>query len=205
MTDLFDTPGLQPVPLPDADLSYAVAPSLGRTPAMLLELLYEQTDWRQEDIVVWGKTHRQPRLHAWYGDPGSHYTYSGIALQPLPWTPLLLDLKDRLEALSGTAFNSVLLNYYRDQNDSMGMHSDDEPELGPAPVIASLSLGEVRKLIFRHRYRRDLEALHLPLAPGSVLLMRGSTQRCWKHGINKQKKPCGPRLNLTFRRVLASA
>ncbi|MCX2982333.1 alpha-ketoglutarate-dependent dioxygenase AlkB [Halieaceae bacterium IMCC14734] len=204
MTDLFDNAGLQPIPLQDADLSYAVAPSLGLPATSLFDQLYEQTEWRQEDIVVWGKTHRQPRLHAWYGDADSSYSYSGILLQPLPWTPLLLDLKQRLEVLAGAPFNSVLLNYYRDQSDSMGMHSDDEVELGPAPIIASLSLGEVRKLVFRHRHQRDLEALHLPLASGSVLLMRGATQRCWKHGINKQKKPCGPRLNLTFRRVFKS-
>ena len=204
MTDLFDSGGLQPIPLQDAELSYAVAPSLGLPAASLFEQLYEQTAWRQEDIVVWGKTHRQPRLHAWYGDADSCYTYSGIMLQPLPWTPLLLDLKQRLEKLAGTSFNSVLLNYYRDQSDSMGMHSDDEAELGPTPIIASLSLGEQRKLVFRHRHRRDLEALHLPLASGSVLLMSGTTQRCWKHGINKQKKTCGPRLNLTFRRVFKS-
>ena len=101
------------------------------------------------------------------------------------------------------AFNSVLLNYYRDGSDSMGMHADDEPELGPEPVIASLSLGEPRRLRFRHRSRRDIESFSLLLPPASLLIMAGTTQRNWKHGINKTKRACGPRVNLTFRRIFS--
>jgi alkylated DNA repair dioxygenase AlkB len=95
----------------------------------------------------------------------------------------------------------VLLNYYRDHNDSMGLHSDDEPELGRNPTIASLSLGTPRTLVLKHRSRRELKPIHLTLDPGSLLLMQGETQHHWKHGINKLHRPCGPRVNLTFRRI----
>ena len=100
---------------------------------------------------MWGKQYSQPRLVAWYGDPDCSYTYSGITLAPLPWTGLLLDIKNRIECITATTFNSVLLNYYRDHRDSMGLHSDDEPELGTQPEIASLSLGEERTFVLKHR------------------------------------------------------
>jgi alkylated DNA repair dioxygenase AlkB len=96
----------------------------------------------------------------------------------------------------------VLLNYYRDHRDSMGMHSDDEPELGPRPAIASVSLGHQRTFILKHRTRKELERVTLPLESGSLLLMKGDTQRHWKHGIDKERRPCGPRINLTFRQIL---
>jgi alkylated DNA repair dioxygenase AlkB len=99
-------------------------------------------------------------------------------------------------------FNSVLLNYYRDQRDSMGFHSDDERELGERPIIASLSLGEERTFILKHKTKKHLKTVRLILASGSLLLMKGGTQRYWKHGINKESRPCGPRVNLTFRRIL---
>ena len=96
----------------------------------------------------------------------------------------------------------MLLNYYRDQRDSMGMHSDDEPELGSNPTIASVSLGEQRTLVLKHKFRKELKPVHLPLDSGSLLLMKGATQHHWKHGINKESRPCGPRVNLTFRRIV---
>ncbi len=167
-----------------------------------LNWFVEQTPWRSEEITLFGKRYLQPRLTAWYGDSGCGYRYSGLAMEPLPWTGPLLQIKQKLESLCESRFNSVLLNYYRDQNDSMGMHSDDERELGPEPVIASLSLGATRTLAFRHKHRRDVGVLKLSLQDGSVLLMRGRTQACWKHGIAKERQPCGPRVNLTFRQVL---
>ena len=103
--------------------------------------------------------------------------------------------------MTGISFNSALLNYYRDNRDSMGLHSDDEPELGERPIIASFSLGEERTIIFKHKTRSDRKPIRLTLANGSLLLMTGETQRYWKHGINKEKHPCGPRINLTFLRV----
>jgi len=152
---------------------------------------------------MWGRTLPQPRLTAWYGDPGRSYAYSGLRLDPLPWTPLLLDIKTRVEETAGSTFNSVLLNYYRDHHDSIGFHSDDEPELGDRPIIASLSLGAERTFILKHKTLGRLGRVQLRLAPGSLLLMSGDTQRCWRHGILTESRTCGPRVNLTFRRIIS--
>ena len=191
------------VPLPDAELILFERVDLGCDRQDLLQQLIEDTPWRAEDITLFGKTYPQPRLLAWYGDEKAHYTYSGISHQPIPWTEQLLQLRDIAQALAGNPFNSVLLNYYRDQRDSMGLHADDEPELGPEPVIASLSLGAERKLVFQHR-RREFDSFSLALPSGSLLVMKGATQRNWKHGIRKLTRPCGPRVSLTFRRVIPS-
>jgi alkylated DNA repair dioxygenase AlkB len=199
MHDLLSDFEIERLPLPDADLSFWRQMDLGRPCDSLLQELIESTDWRQEEITVYGKSYLQPRLSAWHGDLS--YSYSGIRLEPLPWTPILLDLKARVEALTGNEFNSVLLNYYRDQNDSMGMHSDDERELGPQPAIASLSLGEERRFLLKHKTRKDLKTVKLVLHSGSLLLMRGDTQQYWRHGINKETRSCGPRINLTFRAI----
>lgn len=201
--DLFESDELRLLDIPDADIYYSSRMQFGAPPEVLLRGLIEQIPWRTEVINLWGKQHQQPRLAAWFGDPGSRYTYSGLSLEPLPWTDLLADLRSRVEALAGATFNSVLLNYYRDHRDSMGMHSDDEPELGRNPVIASVSLGEQRTLVLKHRFRKELKPVHLPLDCGSLLLMKGATQHNWKHGINKVSHPCGPRVNLTFRRISA--
>jgi alkylated DNA repair dioxygenase AlkB len=121
---------------------------------------------------------------------------------PLAWTRALLEIKDCVEAAAESEFNSLLINYYRNHRDSMGLHSDDEPELGPAPVIASLSLGKERMFVLKHKRRRSLKVVRLPLASGSLLLMKGDTQRNWRHGIEKEAHPCGPRVNLTFRTIV---
>jgi len=189
------------LPVADAELWWWPRIDLGRDDDELLSALADECQWRQEDITVYGKTYRQPRLSAWYGDLG--YSYSGIRLEPQPWSEMLLDIRSRVEQLVEHEFNSVLLNYYRDNNDRMGMHSDDEAELGSQPVIASLSLGETRTLMLRHRTRKDLATIKLELPSGSLLLMRGDTQRNWRHGINAERKPCGARINLTFRRIVA--
>jgi alkylated DNA repair dioxygenase AlkB len=181
---------------------YAPSADLPLPPQILLDRLLAEIAWREEDIVLWGRKFPQPRLIAWYGDAGASYTYSGVRHDPLPWTDLLREIKSSVERASATQFNSVLLNYYRHERDSMGLHSDDEPELGPEPVIASVSLGEVRTFVMRHKKRKDLPTMRLPLASGSLLLMRGTTQRFWRHGIDKQASPCGPRVNLTFRYIL---
>jgi len=192
----------QPIPLCDADLRYVAALVLPATDTDILRQLIDTIPWRSEKIIVWGKTHVQPRLIAWFGDPGSEYEYSGIRLQPLAWAPVLTDIRREVERIAGVTFNSVLLNYYRDQNDSMGFHSDDEPELGPQPIIASVSFGERRTLVLKHRTRKDIKPVRVPLESGSLLLMRGDTQRYWKHGIGKETRPCGPRVNLTFRQII---
>jgi alkylated DNA repair dioxygenase AlkB len=167
----------------------------------ILEKLRSETPWRQESVRIYGKMYEQPRLVAWYGDPGKHYTYSGISLTPLPWTHLLLTLRRCVEEVSDARFNSVFLNLYRDHRDSMGFHSDDERELGPEPCIASLSFGATREFVFKHKHDKELPPIRVPLKEGTVLLMKGPTQRNWKHGILKQTEPCGPRVNLTFRTI----
>lgn len=192
---------MRPLPIDDAELLFCERVDLGADPDALLTRLIAHCAWQQETISLFGKSHLQPRLIAWYGDENAHYTYSGTSHAPLPWTEELRQLRDRVEELSDSRFNSVLLNLYRDQNDSMGLHADDEPELGENPVIASLSLGEPRTLYFRHRHRRDVETFNLPLPSASLLVMKGPTQRNWKHGIRKLRRPLAPRLNLTFRWV----
>jgi alkylated DNA repair dioxygenase AlkB len=194
---------LERIPMIDAEVYYLDDLTLGRERDEILQRLIANTEWRQDTVVVWGKTYQQPRLVAWYGDSGSEYTYSGITLSPMPWTELLLDIKKRVERVTQESFNSVLLNYYRDNRDSMGFHSDDEPELGEKPVIASVSLGEERTLVLKHKMDKLAKPVRLRLASGSLLLMKGDTQRCWKHGIAKQARQCGARVNLTFRHIAA--
>lgn len=201
-TDLFPSePCLEQVHIQDANVSYIRQFELAQSPELIMQELISTVPWRAENVVVWGKAYPQPRLIAWYGDPERSYTYSGIRLQPLPWTSLLLEIKSRVEAISGSEFNSVLLNYYRDNRDSMGFHSDDEPELGLHPTIASISLGQERSLIFKHKTAQSLKRIRLPLGSGSLLIMSGETQRYWLHGIEKERKQCGPRVNLTLRRI----
>jgi alkylated DNA repair dioxygenase AlkB len=191
------------LPMTDGELLWWPRIDLGQRSDLILRDLVDSCAWRQEEIKVYGKAYRQPRLSAWYGDLG--YSYSGIRLEPMPCSPLLLDIKARVQRLVGHEFNSVLLNYYRDQHDKMGMHSDDERELGPQPVIASLSIGETRRLLFRHKTRKDLQTVKLELPDASLLLMRGDTQRYWRHGINAERNHCGARVNLTFRSIIPQA
>jgi alkylated DNA repair dioxygenase AlkB len=185
----------------DADVSFAPKIEISMDLAKVLRELIAETPWRAEKVTVWGKKFDQPRLIAWYGDDGRKYTYSGIEMDPNAWSPLLLMLKSVVEKVAGVSFNSALLNYYRNEQDSMGFHSDDEPELGPYPVIASLSLGEERTFVFKHKTSETLRPVKLRLTPGSLLLMKGGTQKNWKHGIQKEKAPCGPRVNITFRQI----
>lgn len=198
----FGEQNLEQVPIPDGELLFQSRCDLGADPDALFEQLMAETAWREETITVFGKTHPQPRLIAWYGDAAARYTYSGIQHDPLPWTASLAAMRDRLQATTGANYNSVLLNLYRNERDSMGLHADDEPELGPEPVIASVSLGEQRSIYFQHRHRRDVKNLNLPLPSGSLLVMRGATQCNWKHGLRKLTRPCGPRINLTFRWII---
>jgi len=192
------------LPVPDADVTIWRSIDFGNE-SELLERLIKESPWKLEHVTLWGKTYPQPRLVAWYGVDALLYSYSGVSLTALPWTRELLRLKDRVEQLCGTVFNSVLLNYYRDHRDSMGFHADDEPELGLSPTIASVSFGEVRQFVLKHKYRRDIRDIKLPLCSGSLLLMKGVTQANWKHGIPRESKPCGPRVNLTFRNIQQEA
>jgi alkylated DNA repair dioxygenase AlkB len=162
----------------------------------LFETLRLTVSWRQE--VSRGKPF--PRLTAWYADPGFTYSYSGVTHQPEPWTPELQEIRRRVEAASGADFNSLLLNYYRTGQDSIGFHADDEPELGRNPVIASVSFGAVRDFILKHKKTR--QKLTLPLAHGSLLIMAGTCQHFWIHSLPKRAGDIDQRINLTFRRII---
>jgi alkylated DNA repair dioxygenase AlkB len=157
--------------------------------------------WRQESIQLFSKQIPQPRLTAWYGDAGAIYTYSNLTNHPSEWTPTLLALKARAEEIAQANFNSVLLNYYRDGQDSMGWHQDNEPELGAEPIIASVSFGATRRFQLRHKKRKELETITIELEHGSLLLMQGTTQSYWKHQLPKTAQPVGARINLTFRLI----
>ena len=197
--DLFDTPGtLLPIPIQDGALALLNQLPLPWPNAEVFRRLLAETPWREETVLVYGKRYLQPRLTAWYGD--ASYTYSGLRLEPLPWTELLLAIRAAVEAACGRPFNSVLLNRYRNGRDSMGMHSDDEAELGDAPSIASLSFGTTRTFVLRHKNNK--QTIRIDLEDGSLLLMSGQLQKHWLHGINKSGRPLGERLNLTFRYIV---
>lgn len=187
-----------PLQLPDADIAFYPVFLNQQQSDRLLTDLTQTIDWRQDWITIYGRSLPQPRLTAWYADPGKSYTYSGITMVPATWTSLLLELKAAVATVSGVEFNSVLLNLYRDGQDSMGWHSDDEAELGSNPVIASLSLGGTRRFMLRHRQQKSVKH-QIELTSGSLLLMQGSTQHYWQHQIPKTKRPVAPRINLTFR------
>ena len=187
--------------LPDADIRYYPRFIKDQGATLLFERLLVETDWKEESITLFGKKYKQPRLTAWYGEEHMNYSYSGIKMTAVAFTPTLLKIRSLVEEATNESFNSVLLNLYRDGNDSNGWHSDDERELGKNPVIASLSLGAVRK--FRLKHKNDTKIHHdISLSHGSLLLMRAETQHFWKHQIPKSKKVDQARINLTFRRII---
>ena len=197
--DLFDSATtLTPIPLTDGELSFLAQLGLPVSNGEVLARLVAETAWRSEVITLWGRQYRQPRLTAWHGEKA--YSYSGITFAPQPFTPLQQQILASVQTVSGRRFNSVLLNYYRDGRDSMGMHSDNEAELGPDPAIASVSFGATRNFILQHKVYK--QRLQVGLTDGSLLLMAGTLQTNWAHGINKTARPIGPRVNLTFRYIV---
>lgn len=166
----------------------------------IFEKLRSGIQWRSDEITLYGKTHPQPRLTCWYGDRS--YSYSGITMHPDPWSKEILGIKSRAEDISKNKFNSLLVNYYRDGNDHVSWHADDEKELGPNPCIASVSFGEIRRFQLKHRFDKNQEMITLDLEPGSLLIMAGSIQRYWVHRIAKTAKPKHGRINLTFRQII---
>jgi len=168
----------------------------------LLHKLHTELAWQQQEITLFGRTVLQPRLSCWYGDRDARYAYSGLHLEPLPWHPELLILRDLLQEVVQMPFNSVLANAYRDGRDSMGWHADDEKELGFEPLIASVSLGACRRFLLKARRGKALTELQLE--HGSLLLMRGKSQSAFRHSLPKTTKPVGLRINLTFRQILKS-
>jgi alkylated DNA repair dioxygenase AlkB len=169
--------------------------------AELFARVRAEVPWKRDEIVMYGRPVAIPRLQAWLGDPRAVYTYSGLQMHPEPWTPAVLELRAVAENVSGARFNSVLANLYRDGRDSLAWHSDDEPELGSQPVIASMSLGAVRRCRFRRRSDPS-DAFGIDLPAGSVLVTGGTTQEHWQHAIPKTATDVGPRINLTYRWIV---
>jgi alkylated DNA repair dioxygenase AlkB len=159
--------------------------------------LHDNILWKQESMNMYGKRINFPRLTAWYGDNDKPYSFSGITLSPHQWTSSLLAIKQRIEPKAKVIFNSVLLNRYRDGNDSISWHTDAEPELGTNPVIASVNFGATRNFQLRHFETK--EKIEIELIHGSLLIMQGELQHFWQHQIPKTNKKVGERINLTFR------
>lgn len=170
----------------------------------LYQTFLSKSNWRQDQITLFGKTHKVPRLTAFYGEKKAIYTYSGIEMKAHSWFDELLQLKQKVDVECESKFTSCLLNLYQSGQDSNGWHQDNEKELGPNPEIASVSLGGTRLFKLKHITRKDLQTITIPLEAGSLLLMKGETQHYWKHCIPKTKKPVSPRINLTFRKILQS-
>lgn len=196
---LFNSEKIQ-INLPNAELIY-YPEYFGTSEAdQYFNELLQQTNWQQDNIKVFGKTYQQPRLTALYGDSGKPYSYSNLTMYPEIFTPLLWKIKSKIEQESKHSFNTVLLNLYRNGQDSNGWHADNEKELGKNPVIASVSFGETRPFHFKHRTIKT-ERHKLDLMHGSLLIMKGEMQHFWLHQIAKTKKPVTPRINLTFRYI----
>ncbi len=210
ISDLFQeqTDGPLRPDLPGAELEYFPHFLDQATAARWLKELQQPgaIAWRHDRITMYGRSVPIPRLNAWYGNPGHAYSYSGITMAPEPWTTLLAEIKRRVTLSAGAEFTAALINLYRDGRDSVAWHADDEPELGDQPVIASLSLGAAREFQLRHRnYRNNgLPVKRMLLTPGSLLVMRGDTQKNWLHQLPKRSLASvpGPRINLTFRKIL---
>ncbi len=159
--------------------------------------------WHQHTIKMFAKSVVSPRLSAWYGDKQAHYRYSGIVNVPLPWFDALLEIADLVETYTQQSFNSVLLNLYRDGNDSMGSHSDNEAELGASPTIASISFGATRRFILHPDCNNPQPSIKIDLKHGSLLVMFGKSQQNWQHSLPKSRRVTVPRINLTYRQVSA--
>ena len=194
---------LRELPLADAELLVDPAWLPPARADVLLGSLRQGLDWQVHRIQMFGRWVDSPRLSSWIGDADASYLYSGARFQPCPWHPALATLRKELRSALGVDFNSVLANWYRDGRDAMGWHSDDERELGPRPVIASISLGAVRRLAFKHR-RDPQQKLTVELPHGSLLLMRGDTQANYRHALPRTTRPVLDRINLTFRQIAAA-
>ena len=193
--------GATSLPLVDGEC-YLVEHFLEKSAAdQFFEDIRQNATWHQPRLNLFGKAVDSPRLAAWYGDPEAVYAYSGLVNRPLPWFDALGRLRSRVEDCSGARFNSVLINLYRNGDDAMGWHSDNESQLAPGAAIASVSLGATRRFVMRHRRRKNLPGVKIPLHHGSLLVMGGETQRHWRHAVPRTAKPVGARINLTFRLV----
>jgi alkylated DNA repair dioxygenase AlkB len=200
-TELFTaTPGSerwQSLALPDASVWLRRGVMPAERGHALLDELVRSVPWRLDRVQMFGKQYVLPRLQQWYGDPGRVYTWSGLEMRPLAWAPPLARLRALVQRATAREFDAVLVNYYRDGNDTVGWHADDEPELGPTPFIASLSLGATRDFVLRRV--ASGERVTIALEHCSLLVMAGDTQRNWQHALPRRKRVVDPRINLTFR------
>jgi alkylated DNA repair dioxygenase AlkB len=194
--------GLQKLPVEGADLSYDQQFISADQADTLLGELIAQVPWQQAELKIYGRNVLTPRLTCWMGDSDAKYIYSNTHFEPTAWITPVLDIKQRIEDITGHTFNSVLLNYYRDGQDAMGWHCDDEKELGLQPSIASLSLGAVRRFLLRRKDKSE-KSLTIELNHGSLLLMQGDTQKNFQHALPRTAKQISARINLTFRKVLS--
>jgi alkylated DNA repair dioxygenase AlkB len=194
--DLFNE--IRPIAMADAQVTYHPTPALGLHPDEIFTRLRAQIPWEQHSLSIHGQIIPQPRLSSWHGDVIHSYATLAHTLIPQPWSGAVAHLRARVEALCGARFNSMLANLYRDGQDAIGWHADDEPELGPTPLIASLSFGAERRFDIR---RKDdhTQVKRITLEHGSLLIMGGAMQQHWQHAMARTAKPIGERINLTFR------
>ncbi|CAD7735814.1 hypothetical protein LMG31886_36650 [Xanthomonas hydrangeae] len=188
------------VALPQAEIAWCRGWLQAAQADVLMQALLQDVRWQVHRIRMFGRMVDSPRLSSWIGDAEASYRYSGTRFAPQPWLEALQSVRTRLQDETGQPFNSVLVNRYRSGDDAMGWHSDDEPELGAQPLIASVSLGATRRFAFKHRDDAALKQT-LELGHGDLLLMGGDTQRHYKHALPRTVKPVGERINLTFRQI----
>jgi alkylated DNA repair dioxygenase AlkB len=199
--DLFNE--IRPIVLADARVAYHPSPDLGLHPDAIFAALRAEIPWELHSVNIHGQIIPQPRLSSWHGEVVHTYSTLAHLLVPHPWSGVVAHLRERVEAICAARFNSMLANLYRNGQDAIGWHADDEPELGPAPVIASLSFGAER--VFHMRGKDDhAKVKRITLEHGSLLIMAGTMQRHWQHAVMRTAKPIGERINLTFRLTVGS-
>lgn len=212
-SSLFSHVAKEHITLPDAHIVYLPqwlsSLELSLRGERVYRELRQSVPWEQSTIYLYDKPMLIPRLNAWYGDTGCGYTYSGTRLEPLPWLPILLEIKREVETaladeLGQVRFNSALVNCYRDGQDSVAWHSDDEPELGQNPLVASVSVGAERMFELRHKHHRQHKKHIITLCDGDLLLMAGATQGYWQHQIPKSSTAVGERISITFRQIVSN-
>ena len=194
-----DTPTRQTFALGDSEIQYVANAFTAREADRLFQSLLDVIPWRTATLTIAGQKRPLPRLQCWMADQGRSYSYSGLKLSPHPWNPDVLRIKARLEQLCEHSFNSVLLNYYRDGSDSVSWHADDETELGPNPIVASVSLGAQRTLEFKPKFNLTTPKKQIVLGSGSILIMGKTIQNNWLHQLPKISGNIEPRISLTFR------
>ena len=194
-----DTPTRQTFSLGDSEIQYIANAFTAREADRLFQSLLDVIPWRTATLTIAGQKRPLPRLQCWMADQGRSYSYSGLKLSPHPWNPDVLRIKARLEQLCEHSFNSVLLNYYRDGSDSVSWHADDETELGPNPIVASVSLGAQRTLEFKPKFKITTPKKQIVLGSGSILIMGKTIQNNWLHQLPKISGNIEPRISLTFR------